>query len=411
MLSKIRKNLRAFSIPLWIVAASFVGTIFLVWGRNSVMGPSGSEVATVNGEGISVVDFQREYQSVVNRLKQQFGENFRKFVKDEDIKRIALSNLINRALLLQAAREEGLRISDEAVAREIESIPAFQVNGTFSVKLYKEFLRARKLTPKAFEDSIREDLLIRKVLAVVDNAPSVTDYELKALYRKVYGMRKFRYKLFPVTDFNPEVSEEEMRKYYEENKAEFAEKREEGYFVLTFPKEKEEEAAKAYKLAKEGKVDELSKLNPVEAPGWLVEKAKGKDYYFTSSGGKLYVLFKKRKEEIKPFEEVKKEIEEKLRASKALKMAREAAEKYSGTLDNETDNLDVESFTKEFSPLDPGKVSELFRKAKVGERVVVPLLSGYGLFSPETELSVKSFDEEKLEKLKQFIIGVKRETD
>jgi peptidyl-prolyl cis-trans isomerase D len=137
MLSKIRKNLRAFSLPLWIVAASFVGTIFLVWGRGSVLGPSGTEVATVNGEGISLVEFNREYSNITNELRAKFGENYRKFIKDDEIKQAALRRLVVRKLLLQTAKEEGIQVSDWAVARAIEEIPAFQDNGTFSIKLYK----------------------------------------------------------------------------------------------------------------------------------------------------------------------------------------------------------------------------------------------------------------------------------
>ena len=105
MLSKIRKNMRAFSIPLWIVAASFVGTIFLVWGRGSVSGPSGNEVATVNGRSIDLIEFNREYNQLVNQLQQQFGENYRKIFPDRDVKIAALQRLITRKLLLDEAKK------------------------------------------------------------------------------------------------------------------------------------------------------------------------------------------------------------------------------------------------------------------------------------------------------------------
>jgi peptidyl-prolyl cis-trans isomerase D len=184
MLSKIRKNLKAYSVPLWIVAASFVGTIFLVWGKGAISGSYRNSVATVNGEGIDLVEFNREYNSLVRELKQQFGENFRKLFPEKRIKLTALQRLITRKLLLQAAKEEGIKVSDWAVAKEIMESPLFKKDGKFSVELYEEFLKANRLTKHTFEEMVREDLTIQKLLEVINRSPSVTEYEVKELYKE-----------------------------------------------------------------------------------------------------------------------------------------------------------------------------------------------------------------------------------
>ena len=411
MLSKIRKNLRAFSLPLWIVAASFVGTIFLVWGKGSVSGPSANEVATVNGEGIKLSDFMREYNNTVNQLKAQLGENYRKIVSDEQLKALALQRLITRELLLQEAKREGLKVSDWAVAKAIEEILAFQENGKFSLKLYKEFLRARHLTPEVFENTVREDLLIQKLLTVVNNAPSVTKLEVEKFYREFFGSRKFKYKLFPFSQFKPEVSEKEVEEYYRSHKEEFAEKGETGQFLLKFPKtaEGEKEAKRAFELAREGKFEELLKMNPVKLTDKELQKElEKKQFVFRSTGNQLLLAFRVETKKYKPLQEVKKQIEERLAAEKAVKEAQKAAESYRGELPEETKALDRAEFAEKFRPVESPE--KLFT-VKVGERVVLRLSNGYGVFSPETELTVQKVDRNKVEKLKEFLIQQKRQTD
>ncbi len=416
MLSKIRNNLRAFSLPLWIVAASFIGTIFFVWGKGSFSGPSASEVATVNGEGISLTEFNREYQRVEELLRSQFGKNFRKFVKDREIKAIALNNLITRHLLLQLARKEGLKVSDWAVAKYIESVPLFQEKGKFSLKLYEEFLKANHLTPSIFEKTVREDLLIQKVLSVVNNAPSLTKFELTELYKKLFGKRKFKYKLFNVDELinKVSVSPAEVEEFYAKNKEMFKEEKGESAYVLKFKKDKrgEEEAEKAYKLAKEGKFQELLKLKPeVLEDKSLLSELKDKKFLFKTTDSEIELAFKASSFKYKPLSQVSSEIEKRLKEEKALQLAAKLAQSYKGELPKETQSLSIEDFVNTFKPLDLKKVEELFLKVKTGNRLVVPLLKGYGVFEPETSLEVKEIDKNKEEKLKKLVINAKRKSD
>ena len=411
MLSKIRKNLRAFSLPLWIVAASFVGTIFLVWGKGSVSGPSGNEIATVNGEGIKLTEFAREYSNTVNQFKAQLGENYRKIISDEEIKKLTLQRLINRKLLLQAAREEGLKVSDSAVARAIEEIPAFQKNGKFSVELYKEFLRARRLTPGVFEETVREDLLIQKLLSVINNAPSVTEEEIKKFYREFFGSREFSYKLFPFSQFKPEISEEEIKEFYEKNRELFANREEAGKFVLKFPKneEGEKQAEKAFELAKEGKFTELLKMNPQKLKDkTLEEELEKKPFVFKTSDKELLLAFRVETKKYKPLNEVRDEIVRELSLQKAVEEAKKAAENYKGELPEKTELLDRAEFAQKFKPAESPE--KLFT-AKTGERIVLKLSDGYGVFSPTTELSVKKQDPEKVKRLKEFLLEQKRKSE
>ena len=413
MLSKIRKNLRAFSFPLWIVAASFIGTIFLVWGKGSVSGPSGNEVATVNGEGITLTEFNREYQNTVASLREKLGDNFRKFVKEDDIKKITLNRLITRKLLLQLAEEEGLKVSDWAVAKYIEEIPAFQENGKFSLELYKKFLESRRMTPQTFEDMVREDLLIQKVLTAVNRAPSVSQFEIKELYKKVFGKRNFKYKLFLSKDFKPQVSQKEIEKFYKNNREIFKKGERESYYVLKFPKTKEgeERARKAYKLAKEGKFKELMEMKPQPLKDKeLIEKVKEKGFSFRSQENGLELAFKLKEEQYKSLNEVRGEIERTLREQKALEIAKKEAESFKGELNEETGKVDVSELVKKLKLLPTTNPEELLN-AKVGKKLILPVEGGFAVLVPTTEPEVNEFEEDKLKRLKEFVLNVKRDSD
>ena len=413
MLSKIRKNLRAFSFPLWIVAASFIGTIFLVWGKGSVSGPSGNEVATVNGEGITLTEFNREYQNTVASLREKLGDNFRKFVKEDDIKKITLNRLITRKLLLQLAEEEGLKVSDWAVAKYIEEIPAFQENGKFSLELYKKFLESRRMTPQTFEDMVREDLLIQKVLTAVNRAPSVSQFEIKELYKKVFGKRNFKYKLFLSKDFKPQVSQKEIEKFYKNNREIFKKGEKESYYVLKFPKTKEgeERARKAYKLAKEGKFKELMEMKPQPLKDKeLIEKVKEKGFSFRSQENGLELAFKLKEEQYKSLNEVRGEIERTLREQKALEIAKKEAESFKGELNEETGKVDVSELVKKLKLLPTTNPEELLN-TKVGKKLILPVEGGFAVLVPTTEPEVNEFEEDKLKRLKEFVLNVKRDSD
>ncbi|WP_163329213.1 SurA N-terminal domain-containing protein [Desulfurobacterium thermolithotrophum] len=418
MLSKIRKNMKAFSLPLWIVAASFVGTIFLVWGKGSLTGPSGSEVATVNGEPINLIEFNREYNQLTNQLQQQFGENYRKLFPDKEIKIAALQRLINRKLVLEEAKKEGIQVSDWAVAERIRSFPFLQKDGKFSEELYKEFLKANRLSPKVFEDKIREDLLIEKVMAVIDRAPSVTTFELQNLYRKTFGKREFKYKLFLKKDYKPSVSEKELREFYRENISQFKEKTGKKYFLIKIPKSQkgsEGLARKAYNLAKLGKVEKLNDFHPqqVNDKKLISEKFKDKNFGFYSDESNYYVFFKKEGEKAKPFETVKKDIEKILKEKKALELAKKSAEEFlkKGLEPKEkTKPLDRDQFFEMFKPINPQEIENIF-SSKKGKRFLLVLTNGYGIFEPITDLKAEKMEKEKMEKLKQFILDAKKQSD
>jgi peptidyl-prolyl cis-trans isomerase D len=422
MLSRIRNNMKAFSLPLWIVAASFVGTIFLVWGRGSVSGPSTGQVATINGYPISATEFYRQVANLSKDYEKRFGEDYKKIINEKQIKRLALNQLIVRKLLLHQADKEGIKVSDWAVANRIKSFSFLQKDGNFSEELYREFLKLNRLTAKAFEDMIREDLKIEKIRSVIISEPSVINDELNRLYKLNFGKRKFKYKIFLASQFSPKVSEKEVKQFYEENKFMFKSQTKSVLEAVKIPKKDpkaDELVEEAFKMAKSGKLEKINGYLVFKPDKALSEKLNkvieknGKNYGFFEDTKNYYVFIKKVTESIQPFEKVKTAIEIKLKKRKAKALAKESAIKFlnspNAKFDGETNFINKEEMFTKFKLVSSKDLNAMY-EAKKGSLVgPFEVLDGYMVVKPVSDIEVKEIDNNKMKDLRDFIIQTKKE--
>ncbi len=199
MLRSMRKNIKSLSIALWLVILAFLATTFFVWGVGS---PSGrgerTVVATVGDETILWEEFQRAYlqQADLYRriLKERFDDRMAEGLR---LRERALETLITRRLVLREARRWKISVSAPEIAAEVKSVPAFAEGGQFSKERYLRVLQINRLTPERFETELTEDLLFRKVEALIKGAIQITPQELRDLYARTRGRVKVVYVTFP----------------------------------------------------------------------------------------------------------------------------------------------------------------------------------------------------------------------
>ncbi len=91
-----------------------------------------------------------------------------------------LEEFINRAVLVQHVQAMGYRVSDVQIAREIEGIPALQVDGKFSRDRYAALLRAQGRTEADFERDFRGDIQVGQLRNGIGISAFVTPGELAA---------------------------------------------------------------------------------------------------------------------------------------------------------------------------------------------------------------------------------------
>jgi parvulin-like peptidyl-prolyl isomerase len=185
MLGRMREHAKALNVTLWLVIFALIGTTFLVWGFRSTSGGLGADtIATVEGEKIPYTEYQQAYQRQYQQYQQALGDKFdEKILERLNLKTQILEGLVARHLLLHEAGRLGLVIGPDELVAEITNMPAFGDRTGFSRERYLRALESVRMTPERFEESLRQDLLIRKLEQWVKGAVNVLPDEVREAFR------------------------------------------------------------------------------------------------------------------------------------------------------------------------------------------------------------------------------------
>jgi peptidyl-prolyl cis-trans isomerase D len=188
MLDRMRRHKGWLKWSLALVCLTFV--VFYV---PSFMGSDGGtspndEVARVEGTKISVAEFRRAYQNQVAAYRQAYGAGItEQLLKQLGFEQQVLQQLINERAMVAEAGRLGMTVTDEEVGQRVVSMPEFQQNGTFiGEQAFEMALRNARspLSPPEFAASLKRQLLVEKLQAVVTDWVTVTDSEADAEYRR-----------------------------------------------------------------------------------------------------------------------------------------------------------------------------------------------------------------------------------
>lgn len=146
--------------PLFIgtVAIFLIGTFVGLGGYLLTSRDSSGVVASVGSSKIPYSIFEARVNQYADALRNRGTD-----VSDQalaQIKQEMLRDMIVEYLLAQKAREMGLKVTNEQLAQDIESTPAFQHDGVFNQRLY--FYAVREVyhdSPKAYEKMRRRQIL------------------------------------------------------------------------------------------------------------------------------------------------------------------------------------------------------------------------------------------------------------
>src|SRR5450759_3226161 len=354
---------------------------FALWGVSSYdrSGNTAEVAATVNGTKITQQELENALRQQQDRMRQQLGANFDAAMFDNpEMKRAVLDNLVSQRLLVERAKAARLAVPDDQVAQVIAGIEAFQDGGKFDKKRYQTVLANQNMSPLTFEARLRDELLGQQMQdayaqngfaanSVADNVirlneqqrvvsvspisfqsfmsqAKVDDAALKKYYEQnpnefqVQEQAKVEYAKFSVNDLltKVEMIKEDVRKYYDEHQNDFGtpEERHAAHILIsvsTAAPQAEQDAAKAkaeqlLQQARQNpaKFAELARKNSQD-PG---SAAKGGDLGFFGRGMM-----------VKPFDEAREGIVNKLRQQKAADMFAEMAEKFSNAVYEQSDTL------------------------------------------------------------------------
>lgn len=224
MLQNIRDNAQG------TVAKIIVGLIivtFALFGVESIIGSiSGEpEVAVVNGDPITDTEFQRAVELRTRQLYNQMGEGFNPSLIDENaLRRSVLEDEITKRVRLQAAEDLGLTVSDQVINQFILTWPQAQVDGKFNQDRFLSVVSSIGLSPTAFREELRKDLMLNQLSNGLSQTAVVTQAELDNILRIDREQRSFAYARLDAAALSDDVTvtEEDVEEYYEANQSDYA---------------------------------------------------------------------------------------------------------------------------------------------------------------------------------------------
>jgi len=170
---------------------------------------------SINGKKVPYTQFEQTVQAI------------RGFGRDRDTETAA--NVVDRRAweqiaARQTAEKNGMGAVKEEIRNALREAPGFQGPNGFDINRYRMVLAEQGLTPAMYENLVAHQLSLMKNAVLVDSATWVSPMELED---ELAAMTD-RFTVQTVTISNRfaqsemRLSEEDLRKYYEENKASFA---------------------------------------------------------------------------------------------------------------------------------------------------------------------------------------------
>lgn len=220
MLSKMRKSAGSWMIKILL---GLIVLAFVFMGAGSFNANKANKAATVNGEPISINDYQQTYQRLIDRLRQQYGDRLNnEMLEMFNLREQAMNQVIETELLRQAAQRYNIAVTPDELANNITRIQAFKRNGHFDQQQYEMVLSQNRLSPAAFEAMQRENMAIQKLQSIMKSGIRVSTEEARQWYNWQNTQIKIRYAQFAPEDFSEvTVDDAELKTYYENHKADY----------------------------------------------------------------------------------------------------------------------------------------------------------------------------------------------
>jgi peptidyl-prolyl cis-trans isomerase D len=211
--AKIFIGLLALSFAAWGISDIFTGT-------------RGTALAVVGDQEISREDYELAFQRRLQALSNQFGGQTitAEAGRTLGVHRTVLAEMIRNAVIDGQVDELALAVSDTTIAARIAADERFHdAQGRFDRLGFQQLLAANGLTEQGYVALERENILRGEVISAVSGGLGVPVVMLEALSRQQNETRSMRYVTVPESaiDDVPDPSEEEQQAYYDENKRSF----------------------------------------------------------------------------------------------------------------------------------------------------------------------------------------------
>jgi len=213
MLQAIRE--RAHGIFAWVMLIA-IGVPFGLWGIQNYIDTGKEKPAAVVGDReIFDREVTKAYEQSLNNLVGIDDFDEKKLRQD------ALERLIREEVLAQSAEAKSLAVSDTEARSFVQTLPYFQTDGKFDKDKYKVMLSAQGMTPNQFVAQIRRALLMEQFQRSVLDSAFVTKGELETLLRLKNQERDLEYVKIPLAPVTRNFTDAEIEAWYQQHLADY----------------------------------------------------------------------------------------------------------------------------------------------------------------------------------------------
>ena len=208
-----------------IVAKILIGLIVLVFalfgfGQITTFLSPTPKVATVDGEKIT----REELDAAVERNRRLLmAQNKSADINDEQLRKTALENLINRKLLSNEAASLGLYYGDKSLDKDIIDTKVFQVDDKFDPNRFQQVLGGAGYTPMSYREALATDKKLQQMVTGIESSAFATEEDAKQISRLEEQTRDIAYMKLEVAKLKSQVkiNDEEIKDYYDRHPADF----------------------------------------------------------------------------------------------------------------------------------------------------------------------------------------------
>jgi peptidyl-prolyl cis-trans isomerase D len=204
MLKVMRNSFQQLKWILIAIVASFILFIFVDWGAGGAgggRGPDTSFAARVNGQTVSLRQYERGLYYAQKNYEQMYRQNITEEMLDAmGLKKQVLDSLVDETLMLQQADKLHLGATTEEIRKRILELPMFNPDGKFiGPDLYARYVTGALgfATPAEFEEEIGREITRQKMESAFVNSVVVSPKAAEDEYRRISENAKIRYVLFP----------------------------------------------------------------------------------------------------------------------------------------------------------------------------------------------------------------------
>lgn len=368
MLQEIRKHSGniVIKIILSVIGVSFVAVGIIDVFRLMTDVPP---VAKIGRFKISFQDFYQEYWKALTRARQK-NPNLSKDEAENILPKELLETMITQKVLQLEPNKRGIVVPDRMIIDTIRSLPFCQVNGKFDLNSFQRFLAATGMSAGKLMDNLKQEMRIQQLIVPASQGARLNQGYIDLLVDTLSRKKNFNVVLIPwdrVPESKPTESdleewvskhqekyelpdqrtvevlwldhkvlgkqlpltEEKIRQEYETRKEEWTTPAQREMYRMEFESEADAKDAKKIFAGKPLTKEAVAKALPhVELVPLQVREipAENADVVLGLSGGEallaheekwtLYVMLKHEPEVAKPFEKVRSEVEQALRAKR-----------------------------------------------------------------------------------------------